>query len=551
MTSPTQLQPRSILFPILALPLICAMLGCPTGPNNDMPPASIETPPQASDGGVGETDKANPNAARQNPVTSPPQIQPGADIDGGAKPLVDAADDELFAGWPKPKLAMFFTGQQHGYIEPCGCTGLANQKGGLARRHTLMRQLEDKLAGKGWNVVAMDVGNQVGRYGAQAEIKLQVTADGLHAMNYRAVALGPDDLRLRPDTLIALAAGSPDRPSPFVSANVAILDESLTPRLQILETPAGKIGVTSVLGTEEQKQVQSEDILLKLPAAGLGEVWPQLEAAGCDLYVLLAHASLDESRALARQYPGFDLVVTAGGAGEPTYEAEQLQGTDAVMVQVGTKGMYTSVVGWLDDGSLKYQRVPLDARFADSQTMRDLMASYQKTLQQRGLAGLEIRPITHPSGNQFVGSAKCAECHDAEYDIWKNSPHAHATESLVHPGERSDIARHFDPECLSCHVTGWNPQKFFPYTSGYLDLEKSAHLHGSGCENCHGPGSAHVAAENGDTALDDAAIEQLRAAMRLPLERAEQKCMDCHDLDNSPDFHQAGAFQRYWERIAH
>src|SRR5688500_7441195 len=46
------------------------------------------------------------------------------------------AKGELFAEWPKPVVALVVTGQQMGYIEPCGCTGLENQKGGLARRHT-------------------------------------------------------------------------------------------------------------------------------------------------------------------------------------------------------------------------------------------------------------------------------------------------------------------------------------------------------------------------------------------------------------------------------
>jgi hypothetical protein len=226
------------------------------------------------------------------------------------------------------------------------------------------------------------------------------------------------------------------------------------------------------------------------------------------------------------------------------------------MVQVGTKGMYAGVVGVFEAGEvgareLRYQRVPLDARFEDSRPMLALLAAYQKTLAAEGLAKLGAQPIAHPSGNQFVGSAKCAECHESEFDVWKDSPHAHATESLVHPNERSEIPRHFDPECLSCHVTGWNPQKFFPYVSGYLDLERSALLHGSGCENCHGPGSAHVAAESGDVQADNALLKQLRASMRLPLSRAEQKCMECHDLDNSPDFHTEGAFLRYWEQIEH
>ncbi len=58
-----------------------------------------------------------------------------------------------------------------------------------------------------------------------------------------------------------------------------------------------------------------------------------------------------------------------------------------------------------------------------------------------------------------------------EYDIWLNGvdgeggeigPHSRATRDLTDPGERTWVKRNYDPECLSCHVTGWNPQNFFP-----------------------------------------------------------------------------------------
>jgi hypothetical protein len=101
-------------------------------------------------------------------------------------------------------------------------------------------------------------------------------------------------------------------------------------------------------------------------------------------------------------------------------------------------------------------------------------------------------------------------------------------------------------------VTGWNPQAFFPYETGYLELTASAHLHGNGCENCHGPGHDHVAAENGEGNLSEAQIMNLRTQMRLALgPAAHEKCLECHDLDNSPDFHVEGAFEKYWEQIAH
>ena len=39
--------------------------------------------------------------------------------------------------------------------------------------------------------------------------------------------------------------------------------------------------------------------------------------------------------------------------------------------------------------------------------------------------------------------------------------------------------------------------------------------------------------------------------MVLPLAKAEQHCIQCHDLDNDPNFKEDGAFERYWEEIKH
>ena len=46
--------------------------------------------------------------------------------------------------------------------------------------------------------------------------------------------------------------------------------------------------------------------------------------------------------------------------------------------------------------------------------------------------------------------------------------------------------------------------------------------------------------------------EQLRDSMKLPLEKAREQCMKCHDLDNSPDFHEEDAFEDvYWPEVEH
>ena len=40
-----------------------------------------------------------------------------------------AVNGPVFEDWPKPKLLLFFTGEQNGYLEPCGCAGLENGLG--------------------------------------------------------------------------------------------------------------------------------------------------------------------------------------------------------------------------------------------------------------------------------------------------------------------------------------------------------------------------------------------------------------------------------------
>jgi len=60
-------------------------------------------------------------------------------------------------------------------------------QGGLSRRDMLLKQLADKK----WPAVAIDLGDQVRRFGRQQEVKFQATADALKTMGYRAIALGP------------------------------------------------------------------------------------------------------------------------------------------------------------------------------------------------------------------------------------------------------------------------------------------------------------------------------------------------------------------------
>ena len=510
-------------------------------------------------------------------VDNPPVMPPGApealpaaadlekhlDPIGYYRPGKDKLPDPIktngmvFVDWPEPDVAILISGEQIGYFEPCGCAGLENQKGGMKRRHTLVKQ----LIAHDWPLVAVDLGGQIRRYGPQAVIKFRTAIEALVEVGYQAVGFGMQDLRLRTDDLVQVAANLEEGKNPFVSANVGLIDwdAGFVAQFHVVKAGGRRIGITSVLGESYHKQINNDDLLFRTPAEGLKHVLPALKEQA-DFLVLLANASPEESKALAQQFPDFDIVVTAGEGEIPPHTTARIEGAAATqLVEVGHKGMYVVVLGLFDDPNtpVRYQRVPLDTRFEDSPEMQARLVKYQQELETLGLAGLGLKEVPHPSGRKFVGSATCAECHTEAAEMWETTPHAHATETLL----KLEPQRHHDPECLSCHVTGWDPQSYFPFTAGYTDLEKTARLRTNGCENCHGPGSAHVAAEMGDVDATDSQLTSLRAQMRLSLiegeadgtspdrvvGKATTKCRECHDLDNSPDFD----FKTYWPKVEH
>ena len=417
-------------------------------------------------------------------------------------------------------------------------------KGGMARRDSFFQQLRQE---RGWPVLGLDVGGLIHGFGRQAELKFQTLVESKRKMGYEAIAFGADDLRLPAGELAAVAASVDAKPSLFVDANVGLLGKpgEITPQSRIIEAGGMKIGVTAILGKKYQKELHNDEIELSDPDEVLAKIVPELKQKA-DYLVLLAHATQEEAKALGQKFPAFNVVVSAEGWEEPPARAQTIPGTKNLLIIVGHKGMCAIVLGLYDGAhpTVRYQRVPLDSRFKAAPDMKLLMTAYQEQLKTIGFEGLGLRPIPHPlltTNGRFVGSQKCESCHEPSYEIWKKSGHAHAYGTLA----KLDPPRNFDPECISCHVVGWDPAKFFPYESGYQSQEKTPHLINVGCEDCHGPGEKHVAAElSGSETLR----KQLRKAMVLTKAEAKNKqCVSCHDIDNSLEFN----FDLYWPFVKH
>jgi len=455
-------------------------------------------------------------------------------------------DPPLFDGWKKPKLLLFFTGFLDGYIEPCGCAGIEHMKGGLGRRHTCLQQLEQK----GWDVLPIDAGNLNKGFGIQEELKFDFVIDrAYHQMKYQAAGIGSRELLLSTDTLIGYSVDTVGNPKRYTSANVALLefDPNIVVPYRVLEKAGIKIGVVSVLGDSLLRNINNEDILTAKAEEKLREVLPKMDAEKCDRKVLIVHGTDNEINTLLKQFADkFDFVLPSNTTAEPPLQPKKIG--NMMILEVGEKGRYALAIGLFDDPTtpIRYERVPLDARFKTSPDMVELMQMYQDQLRETGLAGLGIRPIPHAHAEtlgNYTGAQTCADCHETAMRIWRRSGHAKAWQSLQ---EISVPPRDFDPECIACHVVGWNTTEHLPYKSGFMSEKETPRLLHVGCESCHGPGENHFRAESGsDTALQ----ASLRKAMRLPVEggAAKKQCLSCHDGNNSPHFN----FETYWQKIVH
>jgi hypothetical protein len=449
----------------------------------------------------------------------------------------------LFEGWQKPKLLLFFTGFLEGYIEPCGCAGIDQMKGGLGRRYTCLQQLEKQAR----DVMPIDAGNLNKGFGQQEELKFGFVIDEAYRlMKYQAAGIGNHELLFPTDTLIHYSLDAPGVPKRYTSANVSIFDfdaGTVVP-YRVLEKNGVKIGVVSVLGDSLLKGLNNEEIATAPAAGRLTVILPKLAAEKCDRNVLIIHGTTNEINQLLEKFADkFDFVLPSNTPAEPPLQPKRIGKT--IILEVGEQGRYALAIGLFDDQAMpiRYERVPLDSRYDNSPVVTEMMKMYQKRLKDAGLVGLGIRPIQHARQGNFIGSQSCADCHEPAMSNWRKSNHAKAWQSLI---ETAKPARDFDPECIACHVVGWNATELLPYKGGFLSEKETPFLTSVGCDACHGPGEEHVRAEAG---ANRELQENQRKALRLSVEGGTAKghCLTCHDGNNSPKFD----FETYWKKIEH
>jgi hypothetical protein len=497
----------------------------------------------------------------------------------------------LFQGWPRPELVLVLSGEQHGYLLPCGCS--KPQVGGLERRYNFVQQLRKD---RGWPVVALDLGDVAQQHGPQqlpnfqGGIKYIYAMKALREIGYAATSIGEYEAALPLDkALDGLLTHDVEQPRVLVcnlkDADNAFPNETApwliaSPKEKGTDVRIGVVGVVGAVVAEHRikdPRYSFESVPAALPKA-LAALQQQKPAP--DLNVLLYQGTLDQAEKLARAIPDFRIILCLSDDGEHQYDEPAAQPQvvkhargETWIIHLGHKGKYVGVVGIFPTGvvtrpfDLRYQLVSLGEEYltpedqeADHPILK-LMEEYTQELKHdpgtgNYLAKYAALQWSHPmqsafANAQYVGSAKCQKCHAAAFAVWAGSKHAHAYEELVKAKKPS--SRQYDGECVVCHVVGLG------YKTGFTSEKDTPHLLNVGCESCHGPASEHVKKPNDakirellnpwkelEAKAGEDAASQTAARNRRHLLR-DQACQKCHDQDN--DVH--WDFDKKWPLVEH
>ena len=527
----------------------------------------------------------------------------------------------LFSTWPKdqtPDITLALTGQTYGYLSPCGCS--RPQKGGLERRANFLGELRKK----GWTVVGLDLGDIAPGKGVHDQnlLKYATEMTALREMGYAAVGLGEYDFATQlTDILSSYTLNAEGKPPVVLAANLlgagppggkplgleeyfgAPTDKTrpMVEPFEVVARPnAPAVGVVSVVGPSVAEKIIALDKQWDFARNAANEFASQavIEKALADmakrpakpeLLVLLYVGKIEDARRAAAAFPAFQVVLCQSDSTMPPAFPEVVNGGKTMIVQVGQKGQTVGVVGAFRTPaglSLHYQLVemtedyltPPGAAAEKANGVLQLLEDYTLKVKKNDyLSQYAAMKIQHPAqvrsagaNIHYAGSASCQKCHEEVYNVWASSPHAHAYEALEKLATRPSN-RQFDGECLQCHTVGMG------FNTGFVSAEKTPNLLNNGCENCHGPGSAHNAAPEDkslyaslspwkispDDRLPDsatlleisklklidqpAAVDKLPAGQKAVVNQVYNLCAKCHDSENDPKFE----LYTYWPKVTH
>ena len=392
-----------------------------------------------------------------------------------------------------------------GWITPCGC--ISNQSGGLPRRGSYLAALRSRSA-----VLYADAGGAAPSGDSEYQkLKFAAILRGEMQMGVAAHNLGASEAALGPAFLRDLQQRME---APLISANLHDDAGKLVAEpFRVANVAGRRVALAGVLSP----RFAAAGMRVDDPRQAVLDLIPRIKS-DYDHLIVLAYLPVDELEQLAGSLPEADAIV-GGPTGQPI---QPRRAGPTLLASATSKGKFMVELTTSSD-SWTGRIVEMNDAFPDRPEQRQVVDAYLADLRQRDLpasrTGLTTPlPPNTPPDYRVAGSVSCARCHVSETKVWEASNHARAWQVLVQ--QKWEV----DPLCMQCHTTGYGLPGGFE--SRALSRERLA----VGCEDCHGPSSAHAADPHVPAPFD-----------------ARERCVTCHDHENSPKFE----FAAFWKKIQH
>ncbi len=394
-------------------------------------------------------------------------------------------------------LRILFTGNTHGYLQPCGC--FSGQLGGISRRATLIKELRKNDP----SLVHLDIG-RIFPLTQEIDALYQLSSDAyirsMKLIGYDLIHLTKEDLNWEQQirslsSTFPLISGVSNRPFSIKQA-------------EILESDVYRIGVISAMLVN-----QTEGKLENLLSFVENQIH-LLKNEQVDFFVLLTDLERHECTQLARQDSGIHVILSIAGSESVSFSVE-----DTLIAFPGNNGKRLGVidVALAESPVTHIQYVDISDTIVPDPVVEDVIVElYYKISQNPELSKSHVvlpsQIIPEFSENYLVGADSCRTCHLEEHNQWLETKHAYAFNTL------KQVQRSLHPNCVPCHVTGFGNE------SGYQFSNPSNELYeGVQCESCHGPGGFHVSDPMGPY---------------IKKQVDQTVCLECHDQEHSLGFNE-------------
>ncbi|UCD11015.1 MAG: hypothetical protein JSU88_10140 [Nitrospinaceae bacterium] len=425
--------------------------------------------------------------------------------------VAGAGPKPLGAGHEQGEILIVFSGNTLGELKPCGCAKEEDQ-GGIERRMSYLKSVAKRAKDR----LLLDTGDSFKEPSVQGRLKASTLMEAMAAMNYDAVGLGDHDL-VYGNRFLEEARGIP-----WISANMEIGKLVLAPH-RIKQYPGGLKAAVVGLADPDLFYVDGHgNFKIGDPLLAARAKVAALKASHApDLVVLLTHMNRDKAIELLG-IEGVDVVIN-GHIENDTDPGNMtpVRRKGKILVQPGPRGQKMGeLLVRIDPAgkkSFEHRMVRLDSSVQFDPEMVKLYAAYNEKVEALFFASLSEKR-NNSDKEIYATEAVCKTCHPGAHKVWSESRHgrAYATLARVHKA--------FDPECLACHVMGWNQP------GGFVSEVDTPELKNVQCEVCHGPGREHANAPAPGFGR-----------------KAQQACAGCHVKNHSPRF----KYSDYWPKIKH